>query len=92
MNSLHVVGTRSEVAAQVEVHVQAWAYFLMHLLRIVGTRSEVAAQVEAQVHCAQLWVGGLRIVGTTSEAVAQVEAQGHVCIGVGGRAFDLRHE
>ena len=26
-----------------------------------------------QVHCAQLWVGGLRIVGTTSEAVAQVE-------------------
>jgi len=42
--------------------------------------------------CASLLVGGQRNVGTRSELGAQVEAQVHICIVVGVRATECRHE
>ena len=57
MYSLHVVGTRSEVAAQVEVHVHVCIVVGLRQLQIVGTKSPVPAQAEAQVHVCILMGG-----------------------------------
>ena len=49
MYSLRIVGTTSDLAAQVEAQVHR-AQLWVGGLRIVGTTSEAVAQVEAQGH------------------------------------------
>ena len=104
MYSLHVVGTRSEVAAQVEVHVHVCivvglrqlqivgsksVVLSMHSIHVVGTKSKVAAQVEVHVHvCIVVGLRQLQIEGSKSAVLSQVEVHVHVGIVVGGWATD----
>ena len=46
LDGLRIVGTKSEMAAQVEAQVQC-AYLWAGELKIVGTKSEMAVQAEA---------------------------------------------
>ena len=55
MGGLQIVGTKSEVVAQVEAQVHV--HIVMGGLRIVVSKSEMAAQVEAQVRVCIVVVG-----------------------------------
>jgi len=49
MHSLHVVGKKSKVAAQVEVHVHVCIVVGLRQLQIVGSKSAVESHVEVHV-------------------------------------------
>jgi len=49
MHSLHVAGTKSNVAAQVEVLVHVCIAVGLRQLQIVGSKSAVVSQVEVHV-------------------------------------------
>jgi len=90
MHSLHVVGTKSKVAAQVEVHVHVCIVVGLRQLQIVGSKSAVVSQVE--VHVCIVVVGGLQIVVSKGAVAAQAEVQVHVGIVVDAFATCSRHE
>ena len=59
MGGLHIVGTKSEMVAQVEAQVHVCALLWVGRLRIVVSKSEMAAQVEATPQ-----MGGLCCIGS----------------------------
>jgi len=87
---LRNVGTKSELAAQVEAQV--------HVCIVMGGRAtecrhgkRIESAGRGTSTCLNIVMGGLRNVGTKSELAAQVEAQVHACIVMGGRATECRH-
>ena len=89
MGGLQIGGTKSELAAQVEVQVNL-CIVAVGRLQIVGSKSAVVSQVE--VHVCIVVVGGLQIVVSKSAVAYQAEVQVHVGIAVDDFATCSRHE